>query len=122
MKRLPKNKKLINIARTLRKNQTKEEKHLWYDFLSNYDIKFRRQQVIGSYVADFYCDKIKLVVELDGFGHSLKKQEEKDRLRTEYSNSLGIYVLRFDNYEINNNFNGVCETIDREVKRIINTL
>lgn len=122
MKRLPKNKKLINIARTLRKNQTKEEKHLWYDFLSNYDIKFRRQQVIGSYVADFYCDKIKLVVELDGFGHSLKKQEEKDRLRTEYFNSLGIYVLRFDNYEINNNFNGVCETIDREVKRIINTL
>ena len=57
----------------LEKNQTKEEKHLWYDFLSNYDIKFRRQQVIGSYVADFYCDKIKLVVELDGFGHSLKK-------------------------------------------------
>ena len=77
MKRLPKNKKLINIARTLRKNQTKEEKHLWYDFLSNYNIKFRRQQVIGSYVADFYCDKIKLVVELDGFGHSLKNKKKK---------------------------------------------
>ena len=51
------NPKLIGIARTLRRNMTKEEKHLWYDFLCDYPVRFRRQEIIGNYVADFYCDK-----------------------------------------------------------------
>lgn len=60
------NKTLTPIARKLRKDMTREERHLWYDFLREYPIRFLRQKVIGSYVVDFYCAAAKLVVELDG--------------------------------------------------------
>ena len=60
------NKALTPIARKLRKDMTREERHLWYDFLREYPIRFLRQKVIGSYVVDFYCAAAKLVVELDG--------------------------------------------------------
>ena len=63
------NRNLVPFARELRKNMTKEERRLWYDFLRNYPIKFTRQKVLGRYIADFYCAKAKLVVELDGSQH-----------------------------------------------------
>ena len=63
------NKTLTPIARKLRKDMTREERHLWYDFLREYPIRFLRQKVIGSYVVDFYCAAAKLVVELDGSQH-----------------------------------------------------
>ena len=63
------NKALTPIARKLRKDMTREERHLWYDFLREYPIRFLRQKVIGSYVVDFYCAAAKLVVELDGAQH-----------------------------------------------------
>ena len=63
------NKALTPIARKLRKDMTREERHLWYDFLREYPIRFLRQKVIGSYVVDFYCAAAKLVVELDGSQH-----------------------------------------------------
>ena len=56
------NKQLVTIAKTLRKNMTKEERHLWYDFLRKYPIKFARQKVLGKYVVDFYCADAKLVI------------------------------------------------------------
>ena len=62
----PRNKNLTDYARELRKNMTKEERHLWYDFLRYCTPRFRRQEIIGSYIADFYCHQAKLVIELDG--------------------------------------------------------
>ena len=78
------NKEIVPLAKTLRKNMTKEEKHLWYDYLSEYPVRFIRQKVIGKYIVDFYCAKAKLVIELDGSQHYEDKEMEKDTLRTEH--------------------------------------
>ena len=102
-------------ARRLRKSMTKEEKHLWYDFLSDINPKFQRQKVIGKYIVDFYCAKLKLAIELDGSQHYEDDALEYDKTRTEYINSLGIKVIRFTNYEINTKFLNVCETILNEL-------
>ena len=63
------NKSLVNNAKSLRKNMTKEERHLWYDFLRNYPVKFLRQKILGQYIVDFYCAEAHLIVELDGSQH-----------------------------------------------------
>jgi very-short-patch-repair endonuclease len=114
--RLPKKKGLTINARNLRKSATKEERHLWYDFLTNYPIRFRRQEVIGEYIADFYCSKAKLIVEIDGSQHFEPEAIIHDKKRTEFFESLGIKVIRFSNRDINEQFEGVCYTIDEEIK------
>jgi len=96
---------------------TREEKHLWYDYLRKYPIKFLRQKVIGKYIADFYCAEVKLVVELDGSQHYEEKGIKKDAERTEFLEKYGIKVIRFTNREVNDNFRGVCEYIDIVVKQ-----
>ena len=60
------NPELTHIAQNLRKNMTKEERHLWYDFLKKLPITIQRQKVIGQYIVDFYCASAKLVIEIDG--------------------------------------------------------
>ena len=104
-------------AQDLRKNQTKEENHLWYDFLKTYPVQFRRQYPIGCYYADFYCDKAKLVVELDGSQHYEPESMIADGQRTAFLEENGLRVVRFANTDIWKNFAGVCETIDKEVNR-----
>ena len=111
------NEMLVPFARALRKNMTKEEKHLWYDFLRGYPVRFVRQKVLGKYIADFYCAKAKLVVELDGSGHYTEEGELYDKERTEFLKQYGIKVIRIPNNELNANFNGVCEHIDLMVKQ-----
>ena len=111
------NEMLVPFARALRKNMTKEEKHLWYDFLRGYPVRFVRQKVLGKYIADFYCAKAKLVVELDGSGHYTEEGELYDKERTEFLKQYGIKVIRIPNNELNANFNGVCEHIDMMVKQ-----
>ena len=111
------NEMLVPFARALRKNMTKEEKHLWYDFLRGYPVRFVRQKVLGKYIADFYCAKAKLVVELDGSGHYTEEGELYDKERTEFLKQYGIKVIRIPNNELNANFNGVCEHIDIMVKQ-----
>ena len=106
------NKELIQNARTLRKNMTKEEKHLWYDFLRNYPIRFSRQKILGKYIADFYCAEAKLVIELDGSGHYTEEGKEYDKDRTDFLEEYGLTVVRIINSEIHKNFRGVCEYID----------
>ncbi len=96
---------------------TKEERHLWYDFLRGYSVKFLRQKPIGKYIADFYCAKAKLVVELDGSQHFEKIHIEKDTVRTTFLEQYGIKVVRIPNNDVNNNFSGVCEYIDFLVKQ-----
>lgn len=111
------NKNLVPFAKQLRKEMTKEERHLWYDFLRNYPVRFSRQKVLGKYIVDFYCAKAKLVIELDGAQHYEDNNKEKDAERTFFLEKYGITVMRFTNGEINTNFNAICEYIDSTVKK-----
>ena len=110
---------LIPFAKELRKNMTKEERHLWYDFLRDYPIRFRRQKVLGKYIADFYCADARIVVELDGSQHYEPLEEIKDRERTLFLEGYGLMVLRIPNNMVNQNFRGVCEYIDTAVKQAV---
>ncbi len=112
---MERNKNLTEISQTLRKNQTKEEALLWNCFLKKYPCRFRRQYVIGNFVVDFYCHKAKLVIELDGGGHYEPEMQQKDIARTEYLESLGLFVLRFTNLEVKKYFSEVCEKINMTV-------
>ena len=116
------NKSLVSNARNLRKNMTKEERHLWYDFLRSYPIKFLRQKILGKYIVDFYCAEAKLIVELDGSQHYEAREMEYDRERTVYLEQYGIQVLRIPNNEVNQNFSGVCEYIDFAVRQSLSQL
>ena len=95
---------------------TKEERHLWYDFLREYPIRFLRQKVIDNYIADFYCHKARLVIELDGSQHYERDGLLKDKIRTERIENRGLTVIRIPNNEVMGNFDGVCEYIDLLVK------
>ena len=95
---------------------TKEERHLWYDFLRSYPVRFLRQNVIDNYIADFYCHEARLIIELDGSQHYEEKGLLKDKIRTEKIVSRNLTVIRIPNNEVNNNFTGVCEYIDWRVK------
>ena len=109
----------IVLAKSLRKNATKEENHLWYDFLSSYRIRFQRQKAIGNFIADFYCHKAKLVIEIDGSQHFTKEGRQKDEFRTEILEEFGLKVIRFTNFQVSDNFFGVCCYIDKVVNEIL---
>ena len=111
------NKQLVTLARLLRKEMTKEERHLWYDFLRSYPIRFSRQKVLGKYIADFYSAEAKLVIELDGSQHYEDSNAEKDTERTVFLEGYGLTVIRIPNNEVSRNFYGVCEYIDAAVKQ-----
>ncbi|MBE6755971.1 MAG: endonuclease domain-containing protein [Ruminococcaceae bacterium] len=111
------NRNIVPIAKTLRKNMTKEEKHLWYDFLKTYPVRFSRQKVLGKYIADFYSASAKLVIEIDGSQHYDTVGMEKDEERTKYLEEYGLKIIRIPNNEVNQNFRGVCEYIDKIVKQ-----
>ena len=113
------NKKLVPIAKTLRKTMTKEERRLWYDFLRCYPVRFLRQKIIGNYVVDFYCAKANLVIELDGSGHYTNEGVKNDAERTLFLESYGLKIIRIANNELIKNFKGVCEYIDELVKQTI---
>ena len=110
------NTNLTTNARTLRKNMTKEERHLWYDFLKSYPIRFLRQKVIDNYIVDFYCHSARLIIELDGSQHYEEKGLLKDNIRTEIIEQRNLTVIRIPNNEVNRNFDGVCMYIDNAVK------
>ena len=105
------NSKLTPHAQQLRRNMTKEERHLWYDFLKQLPLTINRQKVIGPYIADFYCAKAKLVIELDGSQHYETGQIQPDQARTNYFQSLGLTVVRYTNADINLRFKAVCQDI-----------
>ena len=112
----PYRKENIPRAKELRKNMTPWERKLWYEFLRNYPLRFQRQKAIGDYIADFYCAKAGLVVELDGGGHYEALQAERDRERTRALEQMGLRVLRFCNLDVEQSFSQVCEWIDRAVQ------
>ena len=110
------NTRLTQNAKNLRKNMTKEERHLWYDFLREYPVRFLRQKVIDDYIVDFYCHEARLIIELDGSQHYDERMVLKDQIRTERIERRGFTVVRIPNNEINRNFRGVCEYIDMLVQ------
>lgn len=116
------NKKLVLNAKELRKNMTKEERHLWYDYLRNKDLRFVRQKIIGNYIVDFYCAKANLVIEIDGSQHFEKEAIIYDTERTKYLEELGLFVVRIPNNEINTNFGGVCEYLDKIILKSLSHL
>ena len=109
-------------ARCFRKAMTREEKILWGYYLRKYPVRFHRQYAIGRYIADFYCRKAKLVIELDGSQHFMKDRAAHDCQRTAFMKQFGILVLRFMNKEILTNLSGVCEYIDYVVKQRLKEL
>ena len=110
------NRSNVKISRVLRKNMTKHERKLWYLFLREYPVRFQRQKAIDEYIADFYCAKAKLIIELDGSGHYTPTQILKDRIRTLRLEEMDLTVIRIYNLDIDNNFRNVCEYIDTLVK------
>ena len=111
------NKQLVPLAKKLRKEMTKEERRLWYDFLRAYPVRFSRQKVLGQYIVDFYSAEAKLVIELDGSQHYEDSNAEKDSERTAFLNGYDLTVIRIPNNEVNSNFHGVCEYIDAAIKQ-----
>ena len=108
-----------SYARQLRKNMTPWERKLWYLFLKNYPVRFQRQKCIDNFIADFYCFRAKLVIELDGGGHYDPLSEKKDSERTKVLEKYGLKVIRFCNLDIDHNFYDVCSVIDNEVRERI---
>ena len=103
------------LARNLRKNMTRQERHLWYDFLCDLPVRFRRQKQFGEYIVDFYCSSAKLVIELDGMQHFDEEGVKKDNVRDAYLESLGLRVMRIGNHEIDTDFDNVCTAILMEM-------
>ena len=112
-----KNGKLTALSQTLRRNMTREERHLWYDFLKNQPVIFKRQKVIGNYIVDFFCAEAKLVIELDGSQHYNDAGKAADMVRDQYLKDKGLTVLRYSNLEIAENFAGVCTEIRNHIGR-----
>ena len=102
-------------ARILRKEMTRQERHLWYDFLKNLPQTVHRQKMIGNFIVDFYIPSCKLVIELDGAQHTELQAAEYDAHRTAYLQSIGCRVLRYGNNELDTNFAGVCEDILQKI-------
>ena len=109
------NPKLRNNAQKLRREMTKEERRLWYDFLRQLPVTVNRQKVIAHHIVDFYCASAKLVIELDGSQHYESEGTVSDRERDRALNRLGLTVVRYSNEDVNKNFNGVCADLLRRL-------
>ena len=104
-------KTLTPYAQKLRREMTKAEKHLWYDFLKKIPFTVHRQKVIGPYIADFYIAEAKLIIELDGSQRYEEEHQENDYFRDAFMYDRDLRILRFPNSSIWNNFSGVCQVI-----------
>ncbi len=116
------NKAIVPAAKSLRHNMTKEERHLWYDFLRTHSARFSRQKILGRYIADFYSAKAKLVIELDGSQHYTPEGKQQDEARTAFLAGYGLTVIRISNADVMKNFSGVCAYIDRVVEQSLSQL
>ena len=121
MNKIPikKNNSLLENAKQLRRNMTRQEKHLWYDFLQHYPIKIYKQRIIDNYIVDFYCHKARLVIELDGARHYTPEGKVYDAARTEVLERYGLSVLRFSDSDVDDRFAVVCDRIDKIIQERI---
>ena len=109
--RLPYNPNLNDRAKQMRRDMTKAEKKLWFDFLKDYKYKFLRQRVIDNYIVDFYSSELDLVIELDWDSHYEGWAEEYDEVRTDILQWYWLNVIRFTNNEVYSSFEWVCNEI-----------
>ena len=116
---IPKNNNLLENARYLRREMTPHERKLWYMFLRYYPVKIYKQRIIDSFIVDFYCASAKLVIELDGSQHYEEQGLAYDAKRTAILESYGLKVIRYSNYDIDRNFEAVCDQIDMIIKERI---
>lgn len=115
---IPYNTSLMELARENRKKPTKAEKKMWNELLRNKqfeNLKFHRQKPLDQFIADFYCSKLMLAIEIDGDLHSETEAKEYDKDRTEALNSFGIKVIRYTNDAVLNNIEGVYKNILNEI-------
>ena len=111
------NSKLLQASRELRKQMTKQERHLWYDFLHDYPVRVYRQRSIDHYIADFYCSRAHLVIELDGYHHYTPEGIEYDSWRTKVLEQYKLTVIRISNADIDRNFDATCMYIDEKIQQ-----
>jgi len=116
------NKQLLPLAKHLRKEMTKEERHLWYDFLRSHPVRFSGQKVLGKYIADFCSAEAKLVIELDDSQHYEPVEIQKDAEHTAFLEGYGLTVIRISNSEVGRNFCGVCDYIDDAIRQSLSQL
>ena len=95
---------------------TKAEKKLWYDYLRNFQFRVHRQRPIDNFIVDFYCPKLKLIVEVDGDSHYRGDAPEYDRERSNILEGYGLKVIRFTNEEVLNNLAGVVSVIEDMIR------
>ena len=112
----PYNLRLKNASRTLRRDATPAERKLWFEFLSFLPEKFTRQKPLGSYIADFYCSRLRLVIEIDGDSHFTATGEARDAERTAALAALNVRVVRFTNLEVREHFEAVCARIQEALR------
>ena len=107
-------------AQFLRRNETKAEKLLWEKLRNNQleGLNFRRQHPVNIYIADFYCHKFKLIIELDGDYHNQEEQKQKDEVRTEVLRLNGLKIIRFKNEEVEQDINQVLITIKNKIEQL----
>src|SRR3954470_11291431 len=110
---VPYNLRLKTPARTLRRDATPAERKLWFEFLSYLPEKFTRQKPLGPYIADFYCSRLRLVIEIDGDSHCVGQGEAKDARRTAALAAMNVRVVRFTNVEVREQFDRVCGRIQK---------
>jgi very-short-patch-repair endonuclease len=115
---LPYNPDAVKKAKALREQMTEPEKKLWFEFLNKLEHRFLRQRPIDNYIADFYCPSCELVIEIDGSRHFSKSGKEYDRQRTKLFEAYGLNVLRFNNEDVMNCFESVCQTITETISKI----
>jgi very-short-patch-repair endonuclease len=108
---LPYNRRLIERARQLRRHMTPAESRLWYRFLQTFEYPVLRQRPIDHYIVDFYCARLKLVIEIDGETHYTEDGKVYDEKRTQVLEGYGLRVLRFTNEEVERNLESVCQRI-----------
>ncbi|MCL2097059.1 MAG: endonuclease domain-containing protein [Oscillospiraceae bacterium] len=111
----PYNRKYKPRAQELRKNATPQENKLWYGFLRKHPCPFTRQKTIDNYIVDFLCHSKKLVIEIDGSQHYTEDGLEYDQVRTDLLESMGLYVMRFTNTDIDNSFSSICAKIQKYI-------
>ena len=110
------NPKLVPLAKEHRKNMTLGEVALWREINNKkLGVRFSRQIPIDNYIVDFYCKDLQLAIEIDGAIHFEEGHEEKDHLRQQKLESLGVKVIRFSDLDVKNNLNWVIREIEKEI-------
>ena len=107
----------IGNAKRLRREITKEERHLWHDCLKQLPVTVHPQKVLGNFIVDFYIASCKIVIEVDGSQHYEETHQEKGLQRDGALTEMGCKALRYSNADINQRFQHICVDIWNHVNK-----